>query len=271
MSTEIYKGRAFRDDSWDYPFADYCLGDNPVLKRFQVRLNDKVQTVKDTDLSYRVMHSWSENGLLSDSRKVEGKGWRKLSALDIIWIRCLSEMRTFGLPLSSLKTAYQTTNFFNGDESKPTPLLEFGVALCLLKNPVFLIVFSDGWVEILRKCDIEHSKVAGLLRDSYLTINLNRICEIVLGGSGKEEFKYAMELDNNSLKVLSLIYEGKLDSLEIKFKDGKPQSLKKVMKTNPAVDIEGIMKGIEYGELKIKIQDGKTQIVEESILERIKS
>jgi hypothetical protein len=180
-------------------------------------------------------------------------------------------MRKFGLPHSSLKMAYKTTFFHHGDESKPIPLLDFGVALCLLKKPIFLIVFSDGWVELLRKQDIEFSKLCGLLRDSYLIINLNRICETVLQGHGKEVFECAIELDKTSTTVLSLISEGKLDSLEIKFKDGKPQSLKKVMRVNPSINLEGILKGIQYGELKIKRQNGKSVIVEELISEKLKS
>jgi len=271
MSTETYKGRAVTDDSWDYLFADFAVGNNAKSEQLKEFLNDKVQTVKDTELTYRVINHWSEAGLIPDNREVGGKGWRKLSRLDVIWTHCLLEMRTFGLPLSSLKTAYQSTFFSHGDESKPIPLLEFGVALCLLKNPVYLIVFSDGWVELLRKRDIEFSKLCGLLRNSYLTINLNKICEMVLGGRGKEDFNNAVELDSTSSKVLTLISEGNLDSLEIIFKDGKPESLKKVLKANPTVDLEGILKGIQYGELKIKRQNGKTQIVEESIFERIKS
>ena len=109
----------------------------------------------------------------------------------------------------------------------------------------------------MRKQDIEMSKLFGMLRDSYLMINLNRICETVLGGKGKEELKVEVELDENTLKVYELISKGNLNSLEIKFKDGKIQSLKKVIKANPSVDLEGILKGIQFGELTIKKQNGK--------------
>jgi len=271
MPAEIYKGRAFRDDSWDSLFGDFHGGNNAALEELKSILNDKALSVKDTELTYRLINHWSEAGLIPDNRKVEGKGWRKLSRLDVIWTHCLSEMRKFGLPHSSLKMAYKTTFFLHGDESKPIPLLNFGVALCLVKKPVFLIVFPDGWTEILRKQDIEFSKVCGLLRDSYLTINLNHICETVLDGSGKEVFEYAVELDKTSLTVLRLISEGKLDSLEIKFKDGEPQSLKKVMRVNPSINLEGILKGIQYGELTIKRQGGKNVIVERTFSERLKS
>ena len=271
MPTEIYKGRAFRDDSWDFLLGDFHGGNNAGLEELKSLLNDKALSVKDTELTYRLINHWSEAGLIPDNRKIEGKGWRKLSRLDVIWTHCLSEMRKFGLPHSSLKMAYKTTFFHHGDASKPIPLLGFGVALCLLKNPVFLIVFSDGWVELLRKRDVEYSKLCGLLRDSYLIINLNRICEAVLGGRGKEEFECAIELDKISTTVLSLISEGKLDSLEIKFKDGKPQSLKKVMRVNPSINLEGILKSIQHGELTIKRQNGKNVIVERSFSERLKS
>ena len=265
---EEYKGRAFRGDSWDILFSTFLTGKEPTYEQLKEVLNDKGLSVKDTDLTYRLINSWSEAGLFPENRVVAGKGWRKLSRLDVIWTHCLAEMRLFGLPISALKKAYQTTYFYHGDENIPLPILEFGVSQCILKRPISLIVFPDGWVEVLSKHDIEFSKMLGLLRESHITINLNSICEKVLKGKGREEPKFTRELNKIEAEVLGLISEGKLDSLKIMFKDGKPKSLIKVIRENPSVDIQAILKCIEYGELKIKKQNGKIQLVEESILER---
>jgi DNA-binding transcriptional MerR regulator len=59
--------------------------------------------VKHIGLSYRVINSRDEKGLIRCSRKKEG-GDRKFSFADFVWIKIVEELRSFGVPVPTIKT-----------------------------------------------------------------------------------------------------------------------------------------------------------------------
>ena len=60
--------------------------------------------LKDTGISSRNISHWKNSDLLND--KIEGSdGWHKFNFFEYIWLKTIQKMRTFGLPLSTIKKA----------------------------------------------------------------------------------------------------------------------------------------------------------------------
>lgn len=259
--------RIARVSDWDLLFADFMLGENEQIENLKKSLREKKFSVKDSGITYRVINHWSAQSLILDER--EGRAWRKLSSLDLIWLNVLVELRKFGLSLPSLKLAFRKAFFMSPDFEKELPIFDMGVCLSLTREPVFLIVFSDGWLEVLRNKDIELSTAAGLIRESHIRISLNKCIQDTFSRVSSEIHNLPIQLDQNELQVLNLLRTGDIDSLEIAFKNGKPHSLKKILQEDPNIDLSVILKRIEYGEITIKKQNNKTVLIETKNLTRI--
>jgi len=262
--------KIYRDDSWLKLLSDYVGGEVAPLEELKKQLSEKKLSVKDSDISYRVINHWMAEGLISDAR-VEEKGWRKLSLFDLIWINAIVEMRKFGIPIPTLRQAHKGILKPISNRHKDYNSFEMGVFLCLQHEPVYLVVLSDGWAEVARKKDIEASLQLGFfLEKSYLLISLNRCCENVLKGSGKANYPIGLVLNAAELEAIELIRRGELDSLEIIFKDGKPQTLKQhIKKIGANFDLNELTQKIEYGEITAKVQDGVIILAEVSNSKRV--
>src|SRR5207244_8824468 len=77
-------------------------------KNLRHQVNEKQFTVKDGDVTYRVINHWTAQGLLDDGREDNSSDWRKFSLKDLLWLRVLRELRRFGLSLEMLRTAYNS-------------------------------------------------------------------------------------------------------------------------------------------------------------------
>ena len=83
------------------PFFDT----NSIDKAMQLReeMSSPRFFVKDTGLKYRVINHWDAEGLIHCSRNVEG-GDRKFNFADYVWIKVVEELRSFGVPIPTIKT-----------------------------------------------------------------------------------------------------------------------------------------------------------------------
>jgi DNA-binding transcriptional MerR regulator len=59
--------------------------------------------VKDLEIKYRVINHWDSEGLIHCTRNAEG-GDRKFSFADYVWIKVVEELRSFGVPIPTIKT-----------------------------------------------------------------------------------------------------------------------------------------------------------------------
>ena len=80
------KFRIYRGDGWISLVHDYAYGKWPVIESLKKKFSEKKFSVKDTNITYRVINHWMAEGLISDAR-TEEKGWRKLSIFDHQLIR----------------------------------------------------------------------------------------------------------------------------------------------------------------------------------------
>ena len=134
-------------------------------------LTEKKFTIKDTDSTYRVINHWSKLDLFDDARQGESKGWRKFSLVDMVWLKVLMELRKFGFALEKIKIGYQIIK-------EKSEIFECGVALCMMRKGINLIVFSDSHIEIIPSKALTISESINYFKETaYLVINLNRCLE----------------------------------------------------------------------------------------------
>ena len=119
--------------------------------------------------SARVLNHWEKEGVIGDLRD-GGRGWRKYSQLDRIWIQFVQQLRVFGYPLVNIKQLKEAID----KES----LLEFAIGYSKMnkkslrflltagKNPQFALLSDQGWPnDLVPPTAFLEFDVDGLLND----------------------------------------------------------------------------------------------------------
>ena len=88
------------NDAIDEDFVDYLSNDGH--KELHVLIRAKKYTVRDTDVSHRVICHWGEKGILPAGFGDIGDGWRKFSLIEIVWLQVVKKLREFGFSLDCL-------------------------------------------------------------------------------------------------------------------------------------------------------------------------
>lgn len=172
------KGQFFIFHTVDMQEAHAIASANSKWDELVAFINEPRYTVKAATASYRTINHWSEQGLLEDRRESTESGWRKLSFKDVLWLRVLSELRAFGLPLTALKKTFDDLFYIRGKRSDKK--LELAIALCQppKPQPVFLVVFQDGMAEIASLVDLRATDELVGYQHPYIRLNLNTLlCE----------------------------------------------------------------------------------------------
>lgn len=264
--TEI--GRLTRTEGWELAVAEYAFGDAPALKRIRTVLREKRFTVKDSEATYRLINHWTDLGLVEDSARQSEEGWRRLSLVDLIWIKTLAEMRSFGVPLETLQ-AVRNSIFKVPKNHATRPDFEYAVAHCLVKknSSFFLLVFSEGRADVIDQDQLDFNKALGLLSgESYLTISINAICKQVIPSLSIPINPISTHLDEKELSVVNAIREGRYDQIEVHSRDGKVNRIElKERRQGRQEKIDELISKISFGEVTVKFQNGKpvlTEVVE---------
>lgn len=141
--------------------------------------------------SARVLNHWEKEGVLNDLRE-GGRGWRKYSPMDRIWIQLVQQLRAFGYPLSKIKVLKE--NFYDPNVLE-FAVFETGVSQIPLQlvimdgqEHLFALLQSGSWPSGMERPKTSlQVEIAGLLTSLYPYWNL----EI-----GEELFAEALEMQN---------------------------------------------------------------------------
>lgn len=223
-------------------------------KNLRQQVNDKRFTVKDGDVSYRVINHWTAQGLLDDDREDDSKDWRKLSLKDLLWLRVLRELRRFGLPLETLRTAYQSLNYVG---NKPSYNLEAAIGMCLIREPVFVVVFNDGHAELAAPDCLQFTDaIAGY--QTYIRINLNLLwCEILGKSCYKPKPPSFSGLSSAEMDPISAMRDEDHDAVHISLKEGDITRIDTSKKVEGAQRIVDLLQETEFGEITVQVENGK--------------
>ena len=73
-------------------------------------LNKKDIKISNTFLSSRVLNHWQKRGLIDDER-INGKGWRKFSSSEAIWLGIVRKLRKFGMDFDKIKKVKESLEY----------------------------------------------------------------------------------------------------------------------------------------------------------------
>ena len=145
------------------------------------RVAEQILRVKDERLSSRVLNHWYEVGILVDDRP-NGKGWKKFSLSELVWIQIIIKLRSFGLDLARIKKVKNEIDIFNPlDKVSKCSLLDFYIMVAgNSKIPVKFLVFESGEAHIVRQVDIDIANTIGLITEDFISIDLNKLLNTLL-------------------------------------------------------------------------------------------
>ena len=263
-----YLGRFRHSEAWTYLLSSFDRAESGTLSDIRAFLLTEKYSVKDTDVTYRMVNTWCKAGIMADRRKAED-GWRRLTFTDLIWLHLLIELRKFGLSIDQLAVAYKTAFYVHGDTQKPWNVFAVGVAQCFQKTNISIIVFNDGFLALA--FDDELALHAMLSNQPYIKLNLNQLVRKVYPKlSHAEHQKLAMRLSAEELEVISTIQEDDLDNITIRLKDGKIQNIdKERSQSNYQGSLNELTKEMSYGEVTLSVKEGRIAYVKQKESKKI--
>ena len=163
----IYKPDWLRDE------LKWFTKTNSKLKE---QLNNQQYSLQNVDISSRVLNHWYEFGIIDDTR-TNGKGWKKFSVSEIIWIHIVLKLRKFGLNLEKIQVVKGCLDNYNTQTNiSKCILLDYFIGFVLnKKEPIKLLVFETGNADISPQLEIDLSTQADLIQDDYISIDLNKL------------------------------------------------------------------------------------------------
>ncbi|HOX86596.1 MAG TPA: MerR family transcriptional regulator [bacterium] len=255
-------------DFW-LAYADHFTSD--VGKRFSQMLNEKDNRLNIDDVTSRVLNNWEKNGLL-EAERPEGKGWRKFSIMDLIWLRLVVELRKFGLPIEKIQKARKKLTGGKGFDGSEYPLLEFYVARAFTSRvPCFLLVFEDGRAEPLSDVQLNLGTQLRLF-GNCIRISLNYILqEIYADLDLKPQFEHNLYLNPSEFELMSMIRMQNFESIKIKLNDGQIEMLEASRSEKVERRIIDILKEDKYQNIEIKQNNGNIVYINKTVKKKFEA
>mgnify|MGYP006078070807 FL=1 len=151
---------------------------NFLYREMEVKelFNEKKYRISNKIITSRVLTHWQENGLISDDRP-NGKGWRKFSFSELMWIGCMTKLRRFGLDLKRIKLVRNYLVMFSKENNQSKfPILDFYMAYGVQeKIPICLIVFDNGEALIGSQRSIDVAKQFKFIQDDFISIDIMKM------------------------------------------------------------------------------------------------
>lgn len=257
MKMEIKRNYLADTDWFDYHFIDRFLYENHSVKEF---LNEPKYTIGDEAISSRVLKHWHDTEILEDNRP-KGKGWRKFSFTEVVWISIVSQLRKFGLDLKKIKKVKEYLDTFNSTENQSQcPLLDFYIAYCMSsKIPVKLLVFDTGEVLIGIQVAIDLAVQYEFIQDDYISIDLAKLINKRFKGEKIETDYFNYSLSTIEKEVQQGIYYDDVKSITINVNGNKNILLTKERIKDSRDEIKVLLQktGEYYEESSVRTGKGK--------------
>jgi len=233
-------------------------------KEASALLNDKKFSAGHTDIEYRVLNHWAGLKLLEDERGKNSQAWRKLSLTEIVWLRVIKVLREYGLSLKKVRQVQQALMVRDG---RPLTVLEIAICLCTKRLPIFVVVLADGNADIADPASLELTD-RWLGYHHHIRICLNNIVREIIGVDGDDlkpippRLTGLSEGDRHLLnekekELLQVARSGKNDELHVLFRDGEIFQIDETKMVEGARSIADALTEINYGEINIKIENGR--------------
>lgn len=253
-----------RNDNFFLAFQNYF--ENEKAREISKLLREKEKRIDKDDFSYRIINHWEKHGLLEADRG-EGKGWRKFSLLDYVWLHLLGILREFGVSIEKIKTIKESLKYLGGLED--WGLFEFYLARTAgLKDTVYFLAFQDGSTEIVLQSEYISAMNLGEIGD-HIKISINQIFQRIFPNQNyTPRHDSTAILTSEELDLLIKIRYQEYEEIKIKGKDGKISMIETTTQEDTAERITEILQKGEYQSIEIKQANGKVQCIKRTVKEK---
>ena len=243
-------------DWFDVNFLGSFAGSQLNVKE---QLNDQQHKIDDERLSSRLLNHWHKTGIIEDNRP-NGKGWKKFSISELVWVQIVFKLRKFGLDFNKIKLAKQYIDTYNKlDENSNCLLLDFYIVIAIHSSiPIKLIVFESGQADIVRQVDIDIANQMGMITEDFIMIDLNKMLNILFTKKDIRTDYFQMDGKSPLIKhIESSIAKDNVQSVTVRVKDKDYIIDEKYLVKNKD-KANAIMNVLDFGELVEKKYAGKS-------------
>ncbi|MBT3934245.1 MAG: MerR family transcriptional regulator, partial [Bacteroidetes bacterium] len=248
----------FRGIDFELGFSDYTSSDES--NSVSALLNKKTHKPAAGDFSYRIINHWESNDLLSSSR-TNGKGWRRYSVMDLVWLYIIQDMRTFGISLDLIKKVKKNLIEVQSEEVSKFPLLEYYVSISMLNEAVYLLVFENGQAHPVTEKEYASNREFSS-KNNHLQININNILQKIFTDKPiKAKSKEASDYSSGERMAIQLIRLGAVKQMNITLSNGSKQIVTKKEKEQFENIVSHIQKK-KYNQIELSHSEAGMLVVE---------
>jgi DNA-binding transcriptional MerR regulator len=227
------------NDSVDEDFVSYFDEENSKLHKL---IREKRYTVKDTDISSRVINHWDDKGLLPDGVQVEEEKWRKFSFVEIVWLEVVKTLRGFGLSLDAIKKVKDQILSWNVQEGTYTWFEYYVIKSASSPLDGYLVLSPEDKSSLIFSRHMESSKSVFGSR-TLLLVSLKKMVSNLKVSTVEPES--LISLSEDEVQLLGEVRDPKVSAVSLKMKDGKLKNL---------ISSE-IVSGDELGSIKKELEE----------------
>lgn len=201
--------------------------------------------------SSRVLNNWQKEGIINFSPQDEGK-WRKFNKVETIWLDIVSQLRDFGLPLSTIKLV--KNQLFESSIKQFSPF-EYSIIHCILKEPIILLIYSDGKINLMPLS--QYNKQINIVHRAHLYINLFQLIVNVFPNNKFDAISPTdgLKLSNKELKLLYYLRTGNYDWIKVNMRGGDIYLIEANRSIDPESKVADIIRNHSYQSIEIKTEN----------------
>lgn len=215
-------------------------------KMWAEELKKKSYKIQHTSETYRTINHWSEIGLIDDERQEDSRGWRAFSAIDLIWIRVIQELRVFGLALEKIASVKQA--LFSTDNEEIISSLFFNAS----GRKCLLLAFRDGESKLV------YNEELAQIEGSFLCLDVIRLAKEVLEKVPEdlmEFFEGLSHLTHEEQELIAMLRTGQYEEVNVILKDGNIKRFE--MKQSVKGRMIDLLKEHDFQDITVKSESGK--------------
>lgn len=248
----------------------YLLYDNSIERQvtnFETAISGGPFSVSSTGLTYPQINWLTQDGLLGASEKAGGRGWRKFEFREIVYLRVLSELRSFGVGNDALRGLHDL--FYRNPSTADQIILA-----CLKASEPTMLYYADGTGFVVsperlfeaEKRDDEAVKL------SAIRVSMSRAVREALELIGLETME-TLDTFGNRIRKLSLapqeqavvdaLRNDDFTEIEVRKKNGEPVVMHVASNVRLDVPNDVLMPLLmrDFADISIVRRDGKTVCV----------
>ncbi len=241
---------------------------------FSLLLNEKQFKLKQVEnVSARALTHWRQRGLLEDHSKTFVSGKTVFfSALEIVWISIISDLRDMGVETSSIaKIRVGLFSNIKAANKKEYPALLYYMLEIIERNVSIYIVLTDKNDILMLNDLVYHAELKAGTIENHIAVSLNKqiresLEEIAAIPNSSEFTGLSME----EIQVLQIVRNKTFKYITITKKDGNITKLESIEQITDKPRIEDILKAGDYQNLEIKQHNGKVVCINRTLRKKIK-